>query len=53
MDSDWQPRSAEEVIADEHRLKAPDFVVGRKVGRYWQIRDKLFDYAGRYRKADG
>ncbi|MCK0713695.1 DEAD/DEAH box helicase family protein [Chromohalobacter sarecensis] len=51
--SDWQPRSAEEVIADERRLKAPDFVVGRKVGRHWQIRDKLFDYVGRYRKAAG
>lgn len=47
----WQPRSAEEVVAEQRRLRHPDFVVGRKVGRHFQIRDKLFDYAGRYRKA--
>ncbi|MEO1853148.1 DEAD/DEAH box helicase [Chromohalobacter sp.] len=50
--SDWRPDSPEAVIAGERRLKAPDFVIGRKVGHHWQIRDKLFDYAGRYRKAD-
>jgi DNA repair protein RadD len=47
----WQPLSAEEVVAEQRRLRHPDFVVGRKVGRHFQIRDKLFDYAGRYRKA--
>ncbi|MCL5426445.1 MAG: DEAD/DEAH box helicase [Gammaproteobacteria bacterium] len=47
----WQPLSAEEVAAEQRRLRHPDFVVGRKVGRHFQIRDKLFDYAGRYRKA--
>lgn len=49
----WQPLSAEEVVAEQRRLRHPDFVVGRKVGRHFQIRDKLFDYAGRYRKAVG
>ncbi|MGR2737906.1 DEAD/DEAH box helicase [Billgrantia sp. Q4P2] len=48
----WQPMSAEEVIAERRRLRYPDFVVGRKVGRHWQVREKLFDYAGRYRKAE-
>ncbi|WP_106477526.1 DEAD/DEAH box helicase [Phytohalomonas tamaricis] len=48
---DWRPASLDEVMAEQHRLRAPDFVVGRKVGRHWQIRDKLFDYEGRYRKA--
>lgn len=48
----WQPSSADEVVAEQHRLRHPDFVVGRKVGRHIQIRDKLFDYQGRYRKAN-
>ncbi len=48
----WQPTSAEEVIAQRRRLRHPDFVVGRKVGRHWQVREKLFDYTGRYRKAE-
>nr|WP_267957687.1 DEAD/DEAH box helicase [Halomonas zhangzhouensis] len=48
----WQPMSAEEVIAERRRLRHPDFVVGRKVGRHWQVREKLFDYTGRFRKAE-
>nr|WP_297460569.1 DEAD/DEAH box helicase [uncultured Halomonas sp.] len=50
--SRWRPASPEAVIAERERLKAPDFVIGRKVGRHWQVREKLFDYVGRYRKAD-
>lgn len=49
----WNPTCPEEVIAEQRRLRAPDFVIGRKSGRYWQIRRKLFDYTGRYRLADG
>ncbi|MDW7745731.1 DEAD/DEAH box helicase [Halomonas sp.] len=49
--SRWSPRTPDEVIAEQRRLRHPDFVVGRKVGRHWQIREKLFDYTGRYRKA--
>lgn len=48
----WRPNSPEEVVAEQRRLRAPDFVVGRRVGRHWQVREKLFDYAGRYRKAE-
>ncbi|WP_447928018.1 DEAD/DEAH box helicase [Vreelandella sp. EE27] len=48
---EWKPTSAEEVAGDASRLRRPDFVVGRKVGRHWQIREKLFDYQGRFRKA--
>ena len=48
----WSPTTPEEVIAEQRRLRAPDFVVGRKVGRHWQVREKLFDYTGRYRRAD-
>ncbi|RKR06673.1 DNA repair protein RadD [Kushneria sinocarnis] len=49
---DWRPASIEEVLGQQHRLRAADFVIGRRVGRYWQVRDKLFDYEGRYRTAD-
>ncbi|WP_447895168.1 DEAD/DEAH box helicase [Vreelandella sp. GE22] len=48
---EWKPATAEEVAVDAQRLRRPDFVVGRKVGRHWQIREKLFDYQGRFRKA--
>lgn len=47
----WQPVTPNEVVDEQRRLRYPDFVVGRKVGRHWQLRDKLFDYQGRYRKA--
>ncbi|MEQ5803187.1 DEAD/DEAH box helicase [Halomonas sp. H10-9-1] len=48
----FRPTVPEEVVAEQHRLRHPDFVVGRKVGRHWQVREKLFDYTGRYRRAD-
>ncbi|MFC3284598.1 DEAD/DEAH box helicase [Litchfieldella rifensis] len=48
----WRPVSPHEVIEGQSRLRAPDFVVGRRVGRHWQVREKLFDYIGRYRRAD-
>ena len=31
------------VVKSEHRLRQPDFVVARKNGRFWAIRDKIFD----------
>nr|WP_284041529.1 DEAD/DEAH box helicase [Halomonas olivaria] len=49
--SEWLPVTPEEVVSEQRRLRYPDFIVGRKVGRHWQLRDKLFDYQGRYRKA--
>lgn len=48
----WWPASPDEVVAERQRLRSPDFVIGRRVGRHWQVREKLFDYVGRYRKAD-
>ncbi|WP_355659700.1 DEAD/DEAH box helicase [Halomonas salifodinae] len=50
--SDWRPTTPEAVIAERRRLRHPDFVVGRQVGRHWQVREKLFDYVGRYRRAE-
>ncbi|SHE59507.1 ATP-dependent helicase IRC3 [Modicisalibacter ilicicola DSM 19980] len=49
--ANWRPTSPEAVIAERRRLKAPDFVIGRRAGRHWQVREKLFDYVGRHRKA--
>lgn len=40
-----------EVIAEQSRFRAPDFVVARKSGRHWRVKQRLFDYQGRYRKA--
>ncbi|WP_435630958.1 DEAD/DEAH box helicase [Carnimonas bestiolae] len=40
----WQPESLDEVLAAPQRLRAPDIVVARKTGRYWQIAEKIFDY---------
>jgi DNA repair protein RadD len=48
----FRPTTPEAVIAEQRRLRHPDFVVGRRVGRHWQVREKLFDYTGRYRRAE-
>lgn len=45
-----------DVIRLSERFRAPDFVIARKVGRgqraHWRVRERLFDYEGRYRKAN-
>ncbi len=47
----WQ--SVEQVIAHQHQLNWPDFVIAKKSKKYgWQVSDKLFDYQGSYRKAN-
>jgi len=33
-------------------LPCPDFVIARKQKYYWRIRERLFDYQGKYRKAN-
>ena len=35
--------SVTKVINNEHRLQAPEIVIANKNGRFWQIRDKLFN----------
>ncbi|BEH71905.1 ATP-dependent helicase [Edwardsiella tarda] len=44
-------RQAADIVAQQDALRAPDFVVARRKGQFWQIRQKVFDYQGRYRKA--
>jgi DNA repair protein RadD len=43
--------SADEVLAAEALLSAPDFVIARKHKHYWQVQERVFDYQGNYRKA--
>lgn len=46
----WQ--SAADLAGYSEFFRHPDFIVARKKGHFWQIRHKLFDYQGRYRKAN-
>lgn len=41
-----------EVVSKVQNFVAPDFVVARKQGPHWRIQEKIFDYDGRYRKAN-
>lgn len=46
-------KNAEQVIAAQYELTAPDFVIARKSKKYgWKVSDKLFDYKGSFRKAN-
>ncbi|MGY4025323.1 DEAD/DEAH box helicase [Aeromonas rivuli] len=40
------------VLAAQAQFRHPDFVIARKSGRFWQVKEKIFDYEGRYRTAD-
>lgn len=44
------------MIAAAEHFRAPDFVIARRVGRgrnsHWRVRERLFDYQGRHRKAN-
>lgn len=44
--------SVESVLEQSSHLPVPDFVVSRKTGKYWQVTERIFDYQGRYRKAN-
>lgn len=46
----WQ--QVADIIDQRPRFKHPDFVVAQQHKHYWQIRHKVFDYQGRYRRAD-
>lgn len=35
--------SPTKVIANQHRFRPPQFIIARKVGRFWKLRDKIFD----------
>lgn len=44
--------SLDEVFQLEAQFKHPDFVIAKRQGHFWKIEEKLFDYQGRYRKAN-
>ncbi len=46
----WQ--NAADIVALQPLLRHPDFVVARKQRHFWQVREKMFDYQGRYRRAN-
>ncbi|WP_139685781.1 DEAD/DEAH box helicase [Vibrio tasmaniensis] len=35
--------SPTKVVAHQHRFRPPQFVIARKVGRFWKMRDKIFE----------
>ncbi|MDP2560195.1 DEAD/DEAH box helicase [Psychrobium sp. 1_MG-2023] len=44
--------TVEQVLNVTNVLIAPDFVIAKKQKHYWQIKEKIFDYHGQYRKAN-
>lgn len=48
----FRPTNPNEVIENQQLFRSPDFVIARKQGRFWQIKEKIFDYEGRYRRAN-
>lgn len=40
------------VLTAAKALKHPDFVVARKVKHHWRVQARVFDYEGRYRRAN-
>lgn len=41
-----------DIVRQQALLRHPDFVVARKKGQFWQVREKVFDYEGRFRRAN-
>lgn len=50
-DIDSVPSSVSAALAIQQYFRAPDFVIARQDKRFWKVREKIFDYEGRYRKA--
>ena len=48
----FRASSAELVVQQRKKFRKPDFVIAQKQKHYWQVLDKLFDYEGRFRKAE-
>ncbi len=48
----FRASSVKNVIQQQKKFRKPDFVIAQKQKHYWQVLDKLFDYQGRYRKAE-
>lgn len=46
----WQ--TVNDLIQQQHAFRVPDFVIARQQKKQWKIREKIFDYQGRYRLAN-
>ncbi len=44
--------TAGDIVNLQPLLRHPDFIVARKQRHFWQIREKVFDYQGRFRRAN-
>lgn len=42
----------DQVVQQQHFFKHPDFVISKRKTYYWCVEEKIFDYQGRYRKAN-
>ncbi|TKI05837.1 DEAD/DEAH box helicase [Martelella alba] len=45
-------RVAGDICRAANQLRHPDFVIARRQGRFWRVREKVFDYQGRFRLAN-
>ncbi|WP_061034881.1 MULTISPECIES: DEAD/DEAH box helicase [Vibrio] len=39
----FEEASPTKVVASQHRFRLPQFVIARKSGRFWKLRDKIFE----------
>ncbi|MBA5761569.1 DEAD/DEAH box helicase [Vibrio sp. 404] len=39
----FEATSPTKVVANQHRFRPPQFVIARKVGRFWKMRDRIFE----------
>ncbi|WP_229622824.1 DEAD/DEAH box helicase [Vibrio parahaemolyticus] len=39
----FEEASSTRVVANQHRFRLPQFVIARKSGRFWKLRDKIFE----------
>jgi DNA repair protein RadD len=39
----FEEASPTKVVAHQHRFRPPQFVIARKAGRFWKMRDKIFE----------
>ena len=39
----FEEASPSKVAANQHRFRPPQFVIARKAGRFWKMRDKIFE----------
>ncbi|WP_432474329.1 DEAD/DEAH box helicase [Amphritea sp. HPY] len=47
-----QFNSLADVLSVANLFSHPDFVIARKSGQFWRVKERLFDYQGNHRKAN-